>query len=394
MDEKARLIARPFLLMEGGPFFNLQKWMRLIRENAPFLKRRALFAALITWTPLLILSQLQGLAFGHAIPVPFFSDFSGYTRFLIAVPLLLLAENVLGPRIAEAAAHFITSGVIQEKDYGQFDRFIELGLRSRDSITAEVIIGILAYISSIIAFLAIPNQVSTWYRTISGDVASFTWAGYWFMGFCLPFFWFLVMRWLWRLFLWFQFLGRVRELDMQLFPAHPDGAGGIGFVGEAQRFFGIIIFTFSLSGVGVLARSIVYDHVPLARYAPGMAIYVVIVLLIVLGPLMLFAGVLLKTKYAGLHQYGTLATAYTGSFHRKWIEHQNPQHEPLLGTADIQSLADLGNSYGYVEKMRLLPVNLRTVLHLVVVSLLPMAPLLLTVMPLKDILKLLLKLFA
>jgi hypothetical protein len=378
--------------MEGGPLFNLQRRLGLIRENAPFLKRRALFAALITWAPLLILSQLQGFAFGHAVAVPFLRDFSAYTRFLLAVPLLFLAENILGPRLAGAAAHFVTSGIISEKDYRQFDSFVELGLRSRDSTIAEIVIVILAYISSIIAFMSMPNHVPTWYRTTLDGGASLTWAGYWLIGFCIPLFWFLLMRWFWRLFLWFQFLGRVRNLDMQLFPTHPDEAAGLGFVGVAQSFFGIILFAFSLGSAGVLARSVVYDHIPLASFAPAIAAYVVVAIVIVVGPLVLFAGILLKTKRMGLLQYGTLATAYTGSFHQKWIKHHDPEREPLLGTSDIQSLADLGNSYSYIEKMKPLPVDFRTLLHLVVASLLPLTPLLLTVMPLKDILQLLLKL--
>jgi hypothetical protein len=394
MDQNDNRVSRPFLLTEGGPFFHILKRIGHIRMNAPYLRRRALFGALITWVPLLILSQMQGLAFGHTVPVPFLSDFSGYTRFLFAVPLLLLAENIVGLRIGLSAAHFVTSGVVPEKDYQQFDKFVELGLHSRDSVVAEVVIAMLAYIASMITFLAIPNQVSTWYRTISEGGASLTWAGYWLMGFCVPFFWFLVMRWLWRLFLWFQFLGRVRKLDLQLYPTHPDEAGGLGFVGGAQRFFGIILFTFSLASVGVLARSIVYDHIPLASYAPAIVTYVVAAVVVVIGPLMVFSGVLLKTKRSGLHQYGALATAYTGSFHRKWIKQDDSQSEPLVGTADIQSLADLGNSYEYIEKMKPLPVDLRTLLHLVVASLLPLAPLLLTVMPLKDILKLILKLLA
>jgi hypothetical protein len=44
--------------------------------------------------------------------------------------------------------------------------------------------------------------------------------------------------------------------------------------------------------------------------------------------------------------------------------------------------------------MKALPIDPRTVIHLVVASLLPMVPLLLTVMSLKDILKLVFKLLA
>jgi len=391
VDEVANLVARPFLLMEGGPLFNVQKRVGLIKHNAPFMKRRALLAALLTWLPLLVLSAIQGRAFGHSVPVPFIRDFSTYTRFLLAVPLLLLAENILGPRIAEAAAHFVTSGVVVQKDFERFDKIVELGLRARDSILAEVVIAILAYVFSFLAFRETAVHVTTWYATFTGDGESLTWAGLWLIFFCIPLYQFLMLRWLWRLFLWFQFLSRARKLDIQLFPTHPDGAGGLGFVGEAQRFFGILLFAFSLGSAGVIANEVLYAGIPLKNFAPSIIAYVIVSLVIVLGPLIVFTGTLLETKRKGLHQYGTLATTYTGSFQKKWIEHHSPETEPLLGTADIQSLADLGNSYSFVEKMKPLPLEFRTVIHLVLAGLLPLTPLLLTVMSPKDILKLLLK---
>lgn len=391
MDGIANLAARPFLLMEGGPLFNIQKRLGLIRHNAPFLKRRALLAALLTWLPLLVLSAIQGRAFGHSVPIPFLRDFSTYTRFLLAVPLLLLAENILGPRIAQAATHFVTSGVVVEKDFEQFDKIVGLGLRARDSVLAEVVIAILAYVFAFLAFQATGVHVGTWYTIRADGSQSFTWAGLWLVWFCVPLYHFLILRWLWRLFLWFQFLARVRKLEMQLFPTHPDGAGGLGFVGEAQRFFGILLFAFSIGSAGVIAKEVMYDSISLQTFAPSIAAYVVVALIIVLGPLIIFTGTLLETKRIGLQQYGTLATTYTGSFHRKWIKRENPDHDPLLGSGDIQSLADLGNSYNYIEKMKPIPLEFRTVIHLIVASLLPLTPLLLTVMSLKDVLKLLLK---
>jgi hypothetical protein len=180
--------------MEGGPLFTLQKRIGLVKEGSPYLKRRALVAALITWVPLLILAGLQGLAFGHNVPVSFLRDFSGYSRFLFAVPLLLLAENVLGPRIAEAAAHFVTSGVIKEKDFQRFDALVDRGLRLRDSVTAEVIIAALAYVLSWVAFKEIPNQVATWFRGSAATGGTLTWAGYWLVAFCMPLYQFLVLR--------------------------------------------------------------------------------------------------------------------------------------------------------------------------------------------------------
>jgi hypothetical protein len=392
MNESAELNCQQLLLMEGGPLYQVEKRLGLIRQGAPLTRRRAVLAAVLTWLPLLLLSAMQGRAFGRSVPVSFIRDFGAHSRFLLAVPLLVLAENILGPRIAGTATHFIDSGVVVEKDYLQFDKLVEIALRARDSVVAEIVIIVLAYVLSIIAFITTAVHVTTWYETRTAAGGSLTLAGLWLIGFCTPFFQFLVFRWIWRLFLWFQFLNRVRRLDLQLFPTHPDEAAGLGFVGESQRFFGILVFAISIASAGVLANDIVYDKVPLTNFAPAIGIYVIATIIIILGPLVVLTGTLAKTKRQGLHEYGTLATTYTGLFHKKWIRRENPEDEPLLGTGDIQSLADLGNSFANVKKMKLVPIDLRVVIHLVVASLLPMAPLLLTVMPLKDLLKLLLKL--
>jgi hypothetical protein len=379
--------------MEGGPFFNLQKRIGLIKQHSNRIKRRAFVAAFVTWLPLFLLAVMQSRAFGH-VPVPLVRDFSTYTRFLLAIPLLILAENILGPRIASAAAHFASSGLVLEKDYRRFDQFVAEGLRSRDSILAEAICVALAYCLSIVAFKMTAVHVDTWYASRTADGVAFTWAGWWLVGFCMPLFQFLILRWLWRLFLWFQFLGRVRTLDLQLFPTHPDEAAGLGFIGEAQRLFGILLFAFSAASAGVLANDIVYDKIPLQSFVPAIVTYAVAILIVFAGPLVVFSGTLRRVKRLGLHQYGALATSYTSSFHKRWIEGENPGHEALLGTADIQSLADLGNSFSIVEKMKPIPIDPLDLLHLIVASLLPLTPLLLTVMPLGELLKLLLKVVA
>jgi len=356
--------------------------------------RRAVLAALLTWVPLLILSVVEGTAYGHNVRVPFLRDFSAYSRFLVALPLLLLAENVIGPRIAGTAEHFVRSGVVVQKDFDAFDAAVVNNLRLRDSVLAEVITLILSYVFTVTAFRNTAVHVSTWYATRTSTGMSMTLPGWWLILFCAPLMNFLLLRWLWRIFLWFRFLSAVSKLDLQLFPTHPDESGGLGFVGEAQRFFAILVFAYSFGAAGVVANSLVYDRVPLQSYAPAIAIYVICAVLVLILPLVTFTPALLKAKRKGLHEYGALATSYSGAFQNKWVLGENPRHEELLGTGDIQSLADLGNSYGIIAKMSAFPIDLRSILHLAVAALLPLAFLLLTVMPLKDLLRLLLKVLA
>jgi hypothetical protein len=293
--------------------------------------------------------------------------------------------------LAHAASHFVESRLVTEQDFGRFDSAVAKGLKWRDVTFPEAILVVLAYAVAATTLLSNAIHVSTWYAVRTGAGISLGLSGWWFVLFCVPLFQFLSLRWLWRLFLWAQFLWRMNHLHLQLIPTHPDQAGGLAFVGEAQRFFGIILFAYSITVAGVLANEVIYGQEPLAHFAPAIAAYVLIAVAIILAPLIVFLPTLLALKRVGLHQYGTLATEYTSAFHEKWIVEPRKTEDALLGTADIQSLADLGNSYSLVEKVNALPMGPRTPILLALACLIPMAPLLLTVMPLAEVLKIVFK---
>jgi hypothetical protein len=60
--------------------------------------------------------------------------------------------------------------------------------------------------------------------------------------------------------------------------------------------------------------------------------------------------------------------------------------EQLLGTADLQSLADLGNSFTVIREMRAIPFAMDDVARLLIATVAPFVPLLLTIMPLEELL--------
>jgi hypothetical protein len=107
----------------------------------------------------------------------------------------------------------------------------------------------------------------------------------------------------------------------------------------------------------------------------------------VLGPLLLFAPQLAEAKRRGNREYGTLAERYVREFDAKWLRGGAPADEPLVGSGDIQSLADLSNSFEVVRTMRIAPVTRDAILRLVAATLAPVAPLALTMMPLEELLK-------
>ena len=88
----------------------------------------------------------------------------------------------------------------------------------------------------------------------------------------------------------------------------------------------------------------------------------------------------------GLVEYGGLAQRYVREFDQKWLRGGAPADEPLVGSGDIQSLADLGNSFEIVKGMKPVPFGKDTLLQLAVISLAPVAPLVLTMIPLGELL--------
>jgi hypothetical protein len=166
----------------------------------------------------------------------------------------------------------------------------------------------------------------------------------------------------------------------------------LGFVGDTQRMFWNVVFGISTAAAGVLANEIVYGGVALQAYAFPIAAYAAFILIVFLAPLLLFTPMLVDAKEKGVHEYGALAISHHHMFHQKWVHGENPGGDPVLGTPEISSLADLGAAYDILAEMRAVPFDPPDAVVLLLAALLPMAPLLLTIMPLESLLELLSKL--
>jgi hypothetical protein len=92
-----------------------------------------------------------------------------------------------------------------------------------------------------------------------------------------------------------------------------------------------------------------------------------------------------------LHEYSTLACTLGRLYDRKWLQARTPAAESILSTSDNASLANYSRDYELVDRMRVFPFDPRTALALALAGLIPMVPLLATVMPMQEIFKLVLK---
>ena len=378
-----------FSLVLGGPLFQLLHGAHLTGGTLELLRRRIFVISLLAWLPLLVLSALEGQALGGSAAVPFLLDFDIHIKFLIVVPLLIVAELVVHQRMRFVVKQFLERNLIAENDLPRFDAAIASTFRLRNSVLAELLLIAFVYVVGVLfiwrQYTALAT--ATWYAVPTGESLKLSLSGMWYGYVSLPLFQFLLMRWYFRIFIWTRFLWQVTRLDLSLVPTHPDRVGGLGFLSNTVYAFTPLALVHGGLLAGAIANRIFYLGVGLPQFKIEIAVVVAFLLCLVFGPLLLFAPQLAEAKRTGIREYGTLAERYVRQFDVKWLRGGAPADEPLVGSGDIQSLADLSNSFEVVRTMGIAPVTKQAIVQLVVATLVPVVPLALTMMPLEELLK-------
>jgi hypothetical protein len=380
-----------FSLVLGGPLYQLFRRAHLTGDALELHRQRLVIISLLAWLPLLVLSALKGQLLGGAVAVPFLLDVEVHIRFLLALPLLIEAEVVVHQRMRFVVKQFLERNVIPESARTRFDAAIASAMQLRNSVLAEVLLIALVYgVGVLIIWRQYATlETTTWYTVPAVMGTKLSLAGMWYGYLSLPIFQFLLVRWYFRLFIWARFLWQVSRIDLSLVPTHPDRVAGLGFLSNTASAFIPLAIAHGALLAGMIASRIFHLGAKLLAFKAEIGVMVAIVQCMVFAPLVLFAAQLARAKRTGLREYGTLAERYVREFDTKWLRGGAPADEPLVGSGDIQSLADLGNSFEVVRSMRILPVTKDAILQLATATLLPVAPLLLTIMPLEELLKML-----
>ena len=378
-----------FSLVLGGPLYQLFRRVHLSGNTLELVRRRVIAGVLLAWVPLLVLSALEGKLLGVTAAVPFLLDMEVHVRFLVALPLLISAELVVHQRMRLVAKQFLERKVIPEGDRTRFDAAIAAAFRLRNSLLAEVLLIAFVYGLGVLVFWRLYTALNTtsWYMVPTDTGSSLSLAGIWYGYVSLPIFQFLMLRWYFRLFIWARFLWQVSRIDLSLAPLHPDRVGGLGFLSQTAYAFMPLAVAHGALLSAMIANRVLHLGAALTEFKVEIALVVIFMQCLVFAPLFLFAAQLAEAKRTGLREYGTLAERYVREFDAKWLRSGAPPDEPLVGSADIQSLADLGNSFEVVRGMRLALFTKDAVLQLAAATLVPMVPLLLTMMSLEELLR-------
>jgi hypothetical protein len=381
-----------FSLMLGGPLYQLYLRARLSTPFLGLVRRRVVIIGLVCWLPLKVLSLAAGHALG-GVSVPFLRDVEVHARFLVALPMLIVAEFVVHQRIILVVRHFLARNIIAAENRQRFAQIISSTMRLRNSVLLELVLLVLCFtVGHWVWRDRIALKTASWYEMNYAGGLHLTAAGYWYEFVSLAIFRFILFRWYYRLFLWYYFLWRVRGLPLQLNLYHPDRAGGLGFLAGSIFAFAPVLLAHTVFLSGVIYDRILHTGASLLAFKMEIIGSLLALLLLVLIPLGFFVVHLERAQRIAGGEFGVLSSHYVNNFRHKWVQQTSSDSEPILGTPDIQSLADLGHSFDMISEISILPFGKEAVIRLGTILILPLLPLTLTMVPLKQIVDWILKL--
>ena len=378
-----------FSIVSGGPLFRFLRRLQPSDDKLTSLARGVFIIPLLAWLPLLVLSAVGGRVFSGSVAVPFLPDLEVHIRFLLALPLLLIAEIAVERRMRPLLQEFLERNLIPENSLTRFEAAIKSASRLCTSALAEVLLIAFVYGVGILVIWRqyVALDTAAWYATTSAEGSKLSLAGIWYGYVSLPIFQFLLCRWYFRLFIWARFLWQVSRIKLSLVPTHPDRVGGLSFLSHKINAFAVLATAHGTLVAGALSTRVVLLGTPITQFKEEIAVMVIFVLCIILGPLLVFSPQLLQAKREGRREYGVLAERYVREFDVKWLRGGASAQEPFMGSSDIQSLADLSNSYAVVQTMRTALITKEAILKVAVATLVPIVPLLLTMMSLEELVK-------
>jgi hypothetical protein len=362
----------------GGPFHALSAVI------APRLDRAAQVTvgtglSVALWLILAALATEAGLA------DRFFSleTSAVHVRMLLAVPLVLWCTDLFDRAVQNACLALVQRGIISGATKAALDadalRLI------RFNRTWWVQLGLMAGV--VIGTMLAPSSLLPGISSSITNLAPMppTLAGYWYWLVCLPAFRFVMARFLCLWAVWVVLLWHLARHDLALIGLHPDRAGGLGLIEVAQAQLTLFVLAIGAIDAAALAETFQIVDPNHAQVYVHSFLVMLIGLVMICAPLLLLVPMLYRCRRRSMVGFSALAHEYSRQFQRRWIEPDQTETSNLLGSGDIQSLADLASAYENLRTMRVLPVTPTIVWVIIGAAVVPHLPLLLLEYPISDL---------
>lgn len=342
----------------------------------------------LTFLPLVLICAIDGTAIAGNVKLPLVMDCTTMTRFLLVGPCLLLSEVITKPWLIKITNNFVAEGLIPKEHLSTYKDLVKKVFKLRESPTVEIVLLVLA-VGLSIAFseMAVLSnlQPSSWYIDTANAGPHLSRAGHWYTFVGQPIFRFLILDWVFEYFLWSYFLLRVAFLPPRIQALHPDGVGGLLFVGVGQTQFCLSAFALSAAFCSVVADTIAATGANIKSFTNLGVAWLVFILVLFQGPLLVFTPVLIRRKRDAFFMYSNLSRYACDAFAQKWMPPQSERGGEFLASSDASTIADYTSDFKTVATMRTFLFGKQSVTSFLVASALPALPLIASVMPLNEL---------
>lgn len=370
-------------LTNSGLLYQFLRKVGLAQSTQKGYLQRSLVIIGLTWLPLLILTIVQGLAWGDKVEANFLKDIATHARFLIILPLLIFAEASVDSRIRELTIQFFRSGILTEKNEAAFNDIRKTVIRMTHSSKVDFVILVIIVVIISGRWTEAPEGLSYWMQEPTTRTISL--AGMWNIIISLPLFQFILVRWFWRWCCWFYYFYKISKLPLSLHPAHPDLSGGLGFLGMPPSPFMMVNFAMAALCAAVAAERIIFMDHKLADFYVILGTLAVITVLMNVLPLLVFIKPLAAARRKGIFEYSALVQQHHMEFDQELL--RGDKKTSLLGNPAASSMADINGSFDTIMKMRVFPFDLKIMASSILIVGIPILPLLAFEYNLVDILK-------
>ena len=371
-------------LVRGDALFRLQRRLGLIPPDGLGLVRRALFWSLLAWLPIALWAAYAGRAMPGVPGEPLLAHFGIHARFLVAVPLLILAEGPAHALTARLLAYFVQAGVVPPAEMGRFHATVAATAKLRDATLPWVaMVGLVVVFTSTSEIVHHAHEIDWADGGTGAGQCGFGALWYLYVGRLI--YLTLVLAWLWRAVLLTVLLWRIARLDLALVPTHPDRAGGLGFLERVPGVFAPVALAIGCVVAARWAHDAVYHGLVLHSLRVEMVAFVAVSLVVFLLPLAAFAGPLKRAKRQALLDYGALVGRHGRLVRERWIEGKTVDDDAVLNAPELGPVADTVSAYDAVKAMRTVPVGKAAIVPLAVAAAVPMIAVLALQMPVKDL---------
>jgi hypothetical protein len=374
-------------LVRGDLIFRLQRRIGLIPAGGLGIVRRAVFWSLFAWLPIAAWAWYQGRAGIPPADESLLAHFGIQVRFLVAVPLFIIAEGLAQGVTTRLLPYFVESGVVPPVSVPAFEKALADTARLRNSTLPWAAIFAIVFAIMTVAQVASQLHEVNWAEEGEGAAHHFGFGAWWFLYIGRPIFLTSLLGWLWRVVLTFALFRRIARLPLSIVPTHPDRAGGLGFLGRFPVLFAPVVFAIASVLASGWAHDVVYHDVAVRALQWEMVAFVVAVLVVFLSPLLVFAGVLGRAKKQALLEYGTLVGRHGRLVRERWIDGQEVKEDAVLNAPELGPVADTTAIYEAVEKMRPVPFSKSGVVPLVLAAIVPMLAVLSIQIPIVQLVK-------